>query len=102
MTLFRRETVVHDPDTDEISIIDTAVLGLAVKVRGEPEQYRTLELVETDAPTLMFVPKVYGDRVDVGDLVTWPPTGGREHTVRACFHVEPDGVVIASRVIVVR
>lgn len=102
MTTFTRSTKTHNRATDTFTVTETTIEGKAMKVSGNPTRYRELGLIESAAPTLLFAPTTYGDRIEPGDTVTWPPSGGLVYTARDCFHLEPDGVVIQTRVIVDR
>jgi hypothetical protein len=96
---FTRSTRTHTRSTDTYTTATSTIVGEAIKVRGNPDRYKELGLVESRAPTLLFVPTTYGDRIEPGDTVEWNST---THTARSCDHLEPDGVVIQTRVIVER
>ena len=76
---------------------ETTVAGHAIRVKGDPERYRALELIESAAPTLLFAPTTYGDEPPIGSSVTW---GGEVFVVRDSLPLEPDGTAILSRVVV--
>ena len=98
MTTFTRTTQgSYDPETDTATPSSTTIEGLALRVKGDPARYRQLGLVESEAPTLMFVPTTYGDRPEPGDRVTWE---SEVYSVRAVDPVAPDGVTIAARIII--
>lgn len=96
---FTRTTHTHNRATDTLTSSSSTIAGRAMKVRGDPERYRALGLVESESPTLLFVPTTYGDRIKPGDTVSWRST---TYTARDCNHLEPDGVVIQTRVIIER
>jgi hypothetical protein len=98
-TTFTRKTKTENRSTGAISVSETTIAGNAMKVRGNPSEYRESGLVESEAPTLLFVPTTYGDRISEGDTVTWRNI---LYTVKKCFHLEPDGVVISTRVMIAR
>lgn len=77
----------------------STVPGYAIRTRGNPQKYAALKLVESEAPTLFFVPSTYGDTPDLNALATF---GGTEYAVVSVEPVAPDGVAIAAHVIVGR
>lgn len=77
----------------------TTIPGSAVQVRGSPNTYLRLTLIESSNPTLFFTPSTYGDLPKMGDTVTW---AGAPCTVADVNPVAPDGVVIAARIVVSR
>lgn len=77
----------------------TTITGSAIQVRGDPEVYKALGLIEYEAPTLLFVPTTYGSKVAPGYTVEWSSV---TYTVRSAGHIAPDGVVIASRVVIAK
>lgn len=87
----------HDPGPTRLEIP-----GSVVQVKGDPERYRALGLIESAAPTFLFTPDEYGlrsfteDFVQVGDQVTW---NDRVFTVRDVQTIAPDGIVIAARIV---
>ena len=96
---FTRSTKTHTRSTDSITVATSTIVGAAIKVQGDPVRYRELGLIESEAPTLLFVPTTYGDRIEPGDKVSY---GGETFTARACYHLEPDAVVIHTMVIIAR
>jgi hypothetical protein len=90
----------YDPETGIFSVPTTAtVVGVAIRVRGDPEIYKRLGLVEAESPTLLFVPTTYGETPAVGWTTTWNSTA---YTVRAVYPTAPDGVVIMTKVVLER
>lgn len=98
VTFTRAVTTSYDPLTDTVtSGTATTVAGYAVRVKGDPERYRVLSLVETKAPTLLFAPTTYGSAPKEGDTLTWSSVA---YTVRDVAPVAPDGTGIIYRVVV--
>lgn len=79
----------------------TTVTGSAIRVRGLPETYRKLGLIDSESPTLFFTPTTYGETPLPGDTVVWPVGGTKTYTVQDVNPIAPDGVVIAARVVIV-
>lgn len=77
----------------------TTVSGYAIRTKGNPKRYVALKLVETESPTLFFVPSTFGTVPALNDLVTF---GGTEYAVADVEPFMPDGTAIFSRVIVTR
>ncbi len=98
-TNLTRKTKTHDRATDTFTTTETTIPGVAMRVRGDPAAYRTLELVESEAPTLLWVPQTYGQTPRPGDLLTW---NSLEYTVAEVFPLAPDGVTIHARIIIRR
>jgi hypothetical protein len=100
VTFTRRSPGTHTATTGRFaSASSSSIAGSAVQVASEPEQLRALSLVETDAPTLFFVPSTYGQMPDELDEVTW---NSLTYRVRAIQRIAPDGTAIAARVVVSR
>jgi hypothetical protein len=90
----------HAPTTGTFTTPTTStVTGSAVRVRGDAQRYTELQLVEAEAPTLLFAPDTYGDLPELESVVTW---GGVDYTVRDINPVAPDGNAILARIIVAR
>ena len=97
---FTRETETYNQATDvATSASSTSIAGYAIKVKGRPDTYRALSLIESTAPTLFFVPTIYGGRPKEGDAVTW---AGDALTVKDVDPLAIDGTVIAARIVCVR
>lgn len=101
---FRKVVPEHyDPDSDTtVPEAVVTVSGYAIKRRAKADdlrKYRRLELIESEAPYLFFVPNVYGTIPLLGSTVEWM---GSLHTVRDCDPVAPDGTAIAAYVVVSR
>lgn len=88
----------YSPTAGTWSSATTAtVAGQAVRVKGDPKVYAALELVESEAPTLLFVPTTYGQVPALNSKVTWAST---VYTVKHVQVVAPNGSAILSRVVV--
>ena len=89
---------VYDPATDTWTTpATTTVAGYAIRVRGDPDRYRALELIESQAPTLLFAPSTLGQAPEAGMTTTWSATA---YTVRDVSPVAPDGTGLVFRVVV--
>ena len=53
----------------------TIVSGVALQIKGDPEEYEALKLIEKAALTLLFVSETYGDSPPLGSFCEW---GGSE------------------------
>ena len=71
--------------------------GYALQVSGDAREYERLGLVETEAPTLMFVAETFGDVPGLGDVVEW---ADRRQAVRSVRPFAPAGVAILSYVVI--
>jgi hypothetical protein len=90
----------YDSSTNTFSGGSTStVTGYAEQVAGDPERYRALELVETEAPTLDFTPDTYNEEPAQDSTVSW---GGVTFKTRDVASWKPAGEVISSSVVVVR
>ena len=88
----------YDPETDVAAAPTTStVVGVAMRTRGNPHRYAALGLVESKAPTLLFVPATYGETPEPGDTISWE---GETYTARDVQPVAPDGVTILAKVII--
>lgn len=96
---FTRITQAYDPVAGTTTPSESTVAGHAVGTRGDPIRYQALGLVESNAPTLLFVPATYGELPSPGDTVVW---GGVIHTVRDVTPAAPDGTAILARVVAER
>lgn len=75
----------------------TTISGYAVRAKGKPLTYQRLSLIESEAPTLEFVPSVYGQQPALSSTCVF---GGKPYTVADVDPIAPDGVTILSRVVV--
>ena len=96
---FTRTTQTYNPTTGVTTSATSTVAGHAIRVRGDTETYRALSLIQSEAPTLLFTPATYGEVPQPGDAVTWAHV---DYRVRDVNPLEPDGVVILARVIIIR
>ena len=77
----------------------TTVSGVALQIKGDPEEYEALKLVKREALTLLFVAETYGESPPLGASCEW---GGLRYQVEATRKLAPDGTAVLSRVIVSR
>lgn len=99
MTTFTRTVQTVDPATGLLGTPTiTTITGSAIRVRGLPQTYQKLGLIDSQAPTLFFTPTTYGDTPAPGDTVVF---GGTTFTTLDVSPIAPDGVTIAARVVVV-
>lgn len=87
----------YDPTTDSSTLTTTTIEGLAVRTQGNPHRYAELGLVESKAPTLIFVPETYGDTPEPGDTLEWV---NETYTIRDVQPWAPDGVTIGCSMVV--
>jgi hypothetical protein len=103
MITFTRRSPVYDASSDTSVIVETTITGNAMQVRGDPRRYKALGLTLLTMPTLLFTPTDYeieangSDFVQPGDTVVWT---SRTFTVKDVDPIAPDGVVIASRIVI--
>ena len=77
----------------------TTVSGVALQIKGDPEEYEALKLIEKATLTLLFVAETYGDSPPLGAFCEW---GSQRYQVEATRKLAPDGTAVLSRVIVSR
>lgn len=88
----------YDPLTNvETGAVTMTVSGSAVRIAGDPLKYQALELIPSEAPTLLFTPDVYGEVPALGSTVTF---GGLQYIVRDVDVVAPDGRAMGATVVV--
>ena len=87
----------YDAATDTAALATSTITGTAVQVPGQPHRYAQLGLVESEAPTLIFIPTYYGETPEPGDVVTW---ASQEYTVRDVQRWAPDGVTIGASIVI--
>jgi hypothetical protein len=88
----------YDPLTDTFSgASSNYVTGRAMRVTGDPTRYQALELVPSEAPTLIFAPDTVGALPSPGASIAF---GGVVYTVRDVVPVAPDGVALFAQIIV--
>ena len=77
----------------------TMISGVALQIKGDPEEYEALKLIEKAALTLLFVAETYGEFPPLGASCEW---GELRYQVEATRKLAPDGTAVLSRVIVSR
>lgn len=92
-------TRTTDASAGTSSVTSTTVPGFAIQTKGDPRRYERLNLIESEAPTLLFVATDYGDSISPGMKVTW---NGTAWIVRDVQPTAPDGTVILSKVVISR
>lgn len=97
MPLTRATASDYDAESDTLIRVATATLsGYAVEVPGNPSTYQAMGLVQSEAPSVFWVPVTYGDVPKPGDTA---PCRGVTMTVKSVTPLSPDGVVIAATLI---
>ena len=96
---FTRTTKTVDETTLLTSTSKTSIEGVAVRGEGDPDRYRALSLIESQAPSLWFVSDNAGELPSVGDEVVW---AGVPYTVRDVDPVSPGGTGFGATVVVER
>ena len=101
VTFTRTTGGTYDQTTDTWTApaVVSSITGAAIQVKPDTIKYQAMGLIQTEAPTLTFVPTTYGDTPSLDDKVSW---GGVEYTVQSVQPVDPDGVAILHKVIVSR
>jgi hypothetical protein len=91
---------VYDPEMDEYTETPegSSVVGLAVELPGNPEEYAALDLLLYRPITLFFVPYTHGEAPGHASHVFW---AGKDRAIKQSFPVRPDGVYIGARLILV-
>lgn len=89
----------YDPLTDLWSSPSTVtVSGYAIRdTGGNPQRWRDLELIQSEAPRLLFGSTTAGSLPALGATLVW---GGTTYTVRDVDPIEPDGTAIVAHLIV--
>jgi hypothetical protein len=77
----------------------STVAGVALETKGDPRKYEALNLVQSMAPTLLFVPITYGECTQAGWICTWK---GVDYAVKDISPLAPDGRTILAKVIIKR
>lgn len=102
MITFTRTTMTVDETTGIPTPTVSTITGSAIeKSTGEDDAYQLIGLTRGEAPLLFFTPSTYGAQVAAGDVVQWPENGDTFVT-RKVRHLRPDGVIIASYVVISR
>jgi hypothetical protein len=76
-------------------LASVTVAGYAIPLSGMPKRFMPSKLVETQGPSLFFVPTTYGERPAINALGTW---GGTEYAVKDEQPFDPDGTALFSYV----
>lgn len=92
----------YDPITDTTSSPTTvSVSGFAIKKRARSQadmrKYQALNLVESVAPYLFFVPNEYGSEPPSGSTALW---NGETYITRDVDPIAIDGIAIAADVVI--
>ena len=104
-TTFTRRTVTVSESDGSSTVAETTIDGNAIKVRGKPDTYKALSLLQSAAPTLLFTPTNYNlhahssEFVLPGDTVVW---AGQNFTTIDVDPTALDGFVICARIVVQR
>jgi hypothetical protein len=77
----------------------STVTGTMERVRGDPERYTALELVESEAPTFEFVPDTLGELPALNSVTTF---GDVVFSCRDITPNAPSGTAYSARLILVR
>ena len=90
-----------DPVTETYSGgSETTVTGYAIRDRGgDPQRYAALELIQSQAPRLLFASTTLGSLPPMNSVTTW---GGEPFTVRDVDPIEPDGTALVAYIIIGR
>lgn len=97
---FEASAAEYDAETDTGGAVEvSSVSGFAFQTRGNPIRYQALGLIESSAPTLLFIPETYGELPVLGSSVTW---AGAVHTVKSINPIAPDGTAIGAKVVISR
>ena len=100
ITFTKQVEGTYDPATNTFSGDSvTTVTGYASRVRGDPERYRALELIESEAPTLEFTPDTFNELPSLGATCAF---GGVTYAVRDIAPWSPDGNAISATIVVAR
>lgn len=76
----------------------TSIAGYAMRVRGSPRVYESLKLVESSAPTLLFVPGAFIVQPEsLGFAIPW---AGVTYRVRSIDPIAPNGEMVSARLVV--
>lgn len=91
---------VYDPLTGQTTGATTVtVTGHAMQIAGDPDLYKELGLVESDNPTLQFVPSVTGVLPSLSATVVW---GGNTYAVKNRKPLAMNGTATAAHIVVGR
>jgi hypothetical protein len=91
---------IYDGTTDTFSSATTSTwTGTAQRVAGDAKRYAELNLVESEAPTLLFTPDTLGDTPALNSSCSF---SGVVYVVRDVNPWAPDGTTRTCRVVVSR
>jgi hypothetical protein len=103
--VFTRTVNVEDTATGLVTPSVSTIAGSAIRVKGNPDKYQALGLVQSQAPSLFFTPNNYGDCPGPGDTVLWRDPVTQQlatYAVKDVDPIAPDGFVIAARVVIAK
>lgn len=90
----------HDAATGTYTSPSTVtVAGYAMRVPGDPATYKARELIQSEAPALLFAPTTAGSLPALGATCGW---NGVTYTVRDVDPFAPDGPAILATILVSR
>lgn len=90
----------YDPATDMTTGGgNVTVIGRAMQIDGDPDLYTSLNLIESDNPTLLFTPTTRGELPGLGWTVVW---GGESLAVKNIKALAMAGTPTAARLVVSR
>lgn len=90
----------YDPATDTSTPPTiVSVAGRAMEIDGDPELFKALELIESESPTLLFLPDTPGQLPALGSTVPW---GADTFTVKNIKCEAMNGTPHSARIVVVR
>lgn len=100
VTFTRSTPGTSDPSSGTTSgPSESTIVGTAVGVPGDLDQYDKLGLIHTSARTLVFVPDTAGELPQAGDSIVWV---GEPWSVQSADPTQPGGVTLAARVVISR
>lgn len=90
----------YDPLTGQTTGATTVtVSGKAMQIDGDPDLYKALSLLETDNPTLLFVPDTAGQMPALGATASW---GSQTYAVKHRKPLAMNGTPTAAQIVVSR
>lgn len=90
----------HSPTTGRFTTsASSSVAGYGMRVDGDPERYKSLGLVESEAPTLEFVSTTAGQVPALGATCAWNST---TYTVKDVEPIAYNGTASRCRVVIAR
>lgn len=98
VTFTSRTAGTYDAATDTTTGATVAtVTGHAMQIDGDPDVYESLQLIESDNPTLLFTPTVPGSMPVLGATVVW---GGATYVVKNRKPLAMNGTATAAMIVV--